>query len=50
MNTCFYLPDPNCTSQPCAYVQHNCVNPLWMIVPLVLVLVLVIFCDDYRTE
>ena len=50
MNTCVYNPDSNCTSQPCVYFPQNCVNPLWMIVPLALILALVIFCDDYRTE
>ena len=41
MRTCTYNTDLN---------QYSCINPLWMVIPLALILILVIVCDDYETE
>lgn len=38
MKTCAYIPEP------------HCVNPLWIIIPLTLILILVIVCDDDEVE
>lgn len=38
MKTCAYLPEP------------HCINPFWIVLPLALILVLVIVCDDDPVE
>ena len=50
MNNC-YIPYCNSTISPCPCPPEvKCFNPLWVIIPLALFLILVVFCDDYQTE